>query len=201
MSRHTGPKLKLTRKIGLDLGLKTNPNKTARRLTILPGTHGRKGRRKISDFGTQLLEKQKVKIIYGVSERQFRRYFSLATKDPKATGAVLLTILERRLDNVLYRLGFAPTRAAARQLIVHGNIRLNNKKHSVPSYLVKINDTITLTNKATKIPYITEILKQKKSIPSWLSRQSAIAKIVRFPERDDITEDIQEQLIVEHYSR
>jgi len=202
MARQLQPKVKLMRKIGADLGLKSNPAKVAKRIAVLPGFHGRKGRRKVSDYGTQLQEKQKVKIIYGVLEKQFRRYFALATKNPKATGAVLLSLLERRLDNTLYRGGIAPTRAAARQLINHGNVQVNGKKLSIPSYSVNVDDTINLSTKAVKIPYIAELLKQKKTgVPEWLEIKGAVAKISRLPERDDIHEDIREQLIVEYYSR
>jgi small subunit ribosomal protein S4 len=202
MARQTGPKNKLMRKIGVDLGLRSNPVKVAKRIAILPGFHGRKGRRKISDFGTQLLEKQKVKIIYGVMEKQFSNYFTTAARNPKATGSALLILLERRLDNVVYRLGLAPTRNAARQLVSHGNVKVNNLKVSIPSYSIKSGDTITLTDKALKIPYIEVLIKEKtQGIPAWLEKKAAVGKIARLPEREDITEDINEQLIVEYFSR
>lgn len=202
MARYKGPKNKLMRKVGVDLNLRTNPVKVAKRLNILPGFHGRKGRRKISDFGSQLLEKQKVKILYGVLERQFRGYFAKAAKNPTATGAALLTFLERRLDNTVYRLGLSPTRASARQLVGHGNVLVNNHRISIPSYSVKQGDVITLSSTAVKIPYIAEHLKNKNiGIPKWLKRQAGAGQITRLPEREDITEDINEQLIVEYYSR
>ena len=202
MARQTGPKIKLMRKVGVDLGLKSNPVKTAKRIGVLPGQHGRRGRRKLSDYGIQLLEKQKVRIMYGIMERQLRKYFNKAAKNPKATGSALISLLERRLDSALYRLGFAPTRAAARQLINHGHVKVNNKKVTIPSYILKTDETINLTDKALKIPYIAELVKQKnQSTPAWLSKKSAVAKVVRLPEKDDITEDINEQLIVEFYSR
>jgi len=202
MARYSGPKNKLMRKVGVDLGLRTNSVKVAKRLNVLPGFHGRKGRRKISDFGTQLLEKQKVRIIYGVLEKQFRGYFSKAAKNPKATGAALLTLLERRLDNTVYRLGLSPTRNAARQLVAHGNVKVNDKKVTIPSYSVNKDDVITLSSTALKIPYIDEHLKNKNlGIPTWLKRQASVGKVSRLPERDDITEEINEQLIVEYYSR
>lgn len=202
MARYTGPKNKLMRKVGVDLGLRTNPVKVAKRIGVLPGFHGRRGRRKISDYATQLLEKQKVRIMYGILERQFRNYFAKATKNPQATGAELLNLLERRLDNTLYRLGFAPTRAAARQIVSHGNATVNNKKVSIPSYQVKPEDLVSLTQKATKIPYIIEQMKIKdQSIPKWLQRKAAVGKVTRLPQREDITEEINEQLIVEYYSR
>ncbi len=202
MSRYTQPKIKLMRKIGQDLGLKSNPLKTAKRLNILPGFHGRKGRRKLSDFGTQLLEKQKVRILYGVMEKQLRRYFTAAAKNPTATGSALLSLLESRLDNVVYRLGFAPTRAAARQLITHGHVKVNNIKTSTPSYSLSQGDTIALSGRAVKIPYIADLLKAKnQGLPSWLEKKAAVGRVNRLPERDDVTDDINEQLIVEFYSR
>lgn len=202
MARYTGSKTKLMRKIGMDLGLRTNPVKAAKRIGVLPGFHGKKGRRKISDYGNQLLEKQKVRIIYGVLEKQFSGYFKKAARNPKATGSALLILLERRLDNTVYRLGLAPTRAAARQLVCHGNVNVNNQKLDIPSYSVNQGDIISLSNTATKIPYITECIKEKnKGIPAWLKRQSAAGQVTRLPEREDITEQINEQLIVEFYSR
>ncbi len=202
MARYTGSRNKRMRKIGVDLGLRTNPIKVAKRIQVLPGSHGRRGRRKISDYGIQLLEKQKVRIIYGILERQFRRYLNTAAKNPTATGSALLTLLERRLDNTIYRLGLAPTRAAARQLVTHGNVRVNDKKVSIPSYSVVRDDIISLSTKALKIPYIVEHLKNKNiGIPKWLERKAVIGKVTRLPLREDITEDINEQLIVEFYSR
>lgn len=202
MARYTQPKIKLMRKIGLDLGLKSNPVKVAKRIAVLPGFHGRKGRRKVSDYGTQLLEKQKVRIIYGVMEKQFQGYFEKASKNPTATGSALLSLLERRLDNVVYRLGFVPTRAAARQLVGHGNVQVNGVKTTVPSYSVSQGDTITLSATAVKIPYIAELLKAKNTgTPAWLEKKAAAGLVSRLPEREDVTEEINEQLIVEYYSK
>lgn len=201
MARRTGPKQKLQRSLGEDLGLKTNAVKVARRLNIPPGQHGRKGRKKMSDFGLQLKEKQKVKLIYGVLEKQMRRYYDTATKTPASTGATLLKLLERRLDNVVYRLGFAPTRAAARQLVSHNHIRVNGKKNSIPSYLVKMGDVISLRDKTLKIPTVAALLKEKTGVPAWLERQANSGKVTRFPERDEIDITVDEQRIVEFYSR
>lgn len=202
MARNTGAKTKLMRRVGQDLGLKSNPLKAAKRINVPPGMHGRKGKRKVSEYGLQLLEKQKARTIYGVLEKQFHRYYVKATRHSEATGSALLSLLERRLDNVVYRLGLAPTRAAARQLVNHGNVRVNDQKVSIPSYSVKVNDVITLTDTATNIPYIAELLKDKDlSIPKWLNRKAGAGQVVRLPEREDVTEDISEQLIVEYYSR
>ncbi|MFZ5438094.1 MAG: 30S ribosomal protein S4 [Patescibacteria group bacterium] len=201
MARYTGPKQKLQRQVGEDLGLKSNALKVARRLHSRPGVHGAK-RRKLSDYGIQLREKQKVKYMYGVLEKQLHRLYSQASKNPLATGSVLLSLLERRLDNVMYRLGWAPTRPAARQLVNHGHLTVNNKKMDIPSYSVKVGDVIKLNDKSVKVPMIAELLKEEnRSIPAWLESKATVAKVQRLPERDDITEAIEEQLIVEFYSR
>lgn len=201
MARYTGPKNKLSRKIGEDLGLKTNALKVARRLTIRPGQHGAKSKRKLSDFGTQLKEKQKIKYIYGILEKQLRKLYAEAAKNPTATGAALLSLLERRLDNVIYRLGWAGTRAQARQLVSHSHVTVNGKKMNIPSYQVKVNDVIALSNRGMKVPYAAEAIKEATSDASWLEQKGAAAKISRLPERSDITEAIEEQLVVEYYSR
>jgi small subunit ribosomal protein S4 len=202
MARNTGPKNKLSRRAGQDLGLKTNPAKAARRLNIPPGQHGRKGGKKLSGYGIQLREKQKAKWIYGIQEKQFRRYVELATKNPSATGEELLRLLERRLDNVVYRLGLAPTRAAARQLVVHGNVLVDNKKIDRPSFQVAIGTVVGLSTKAIKIPYIASLLEDKSRFtPKWLERKASIGKVLTLPERSDIEGDIKENVIVEYYSR
>lgn len=202
MARYNGPKNKLARKVGVDLGLKTNAVKVARRLMMRPGQHGTKRRRKLSDFGLQLREKQKVKYLYGILEKQLRRLYSQASKNPTATGGALLSLLERRLDNVVYRAGFAPTRAAARQLVSHNHVTVNQSKMNIPSYQVKVGDLITLKPKATKIPVTAELLKeQTTALVAWLERKQHVVKVARLPERDDITDQVEEQLIVEYYSR
>jgi small subunit ribosomal protein S4 len=202
MARYIGPKNKLSRHVGLDLGLKANVGKLTARLNIPPGQHGRKGTRKLSDYGIQLKEKQKVKWIYGIMEQQFRRYFDRATQNPSATGEELLRLLELRLDNTVYRLGFTPTRASARQLVVHGHVLVNGKKLNRPSYQVNLNDTISLTTKAAKIPVVAEILETKaKGIPHWLERKAIIGRVKTNPNRDDIDADINENLVIEYYSR
>ena len=202
MARHTGPKQRLQRQVGEDLGLKTNALKTAKRLMVRPGQHGAKGRRKISNYGTQLKEKQKVKYMYGIMEKQLRKLYEEASKNPTATGAALLSLLERRLDNVVYRMGFAPTRAAARQLVSHGHLTVNNKRMDIPSYQVKVNDIIALKIKSSKIPVVAETMKEKAdSAPAWLEVKATLGKVSKLPEREDIKERIEEQLIVEYYSR
>lgn len=199
--RYTGPKNKLARRIGEDLGLKTNPAKVAKRLAIRPGMHGKKAQKKPSDYGIQLKEKQKVKYIYGLSEKQLKKMYDKATKTPTATGAALLRLLERRLDNVIYRMRFAPTRAAARQLVNHGHVTVNKKKMSIPSYVVSIDDMIEMKASGTKIPAVAQIMKDGGSTPGWVEVKAAMGKISRLPERDEIDGAIDEQLIVEWYSR
>lgn len=202
MARYTGPKNKLARKLGQDLGLKSNPLKVARRLNVLPGVHGRKMRRKQSDYGRQLLEKQKLRFVYGVQEKYLRNLYAVAMKTPAATGQALLKLLERRLDNVVFRLGFAPTRAAARQLVSHGHVQVDGKRLSVSSYRISVGQTVAIDGKAAKIPYISELLDNKTiGVPKWLERQATVGKVVALPERDDITEGVDEQLVVEYYSR
>jgi small subunit ribosomal protein S4 len=201
MARHSGPKNKLARRIGEDLGLKTNALKVARRINILPGQHGAKGRRKISNYGLQLREKQKVKYIYGIMEKQLRKQYAAASKNPTATGAALLSLLERRLDNTVYRLGWAPTRASARQLVSHNKVVVNNKKMDVPSYQVKVGDVISLKPKGANIPAVADLLKETLTPPQWLKVKSTVGSVAALPKRDDVTESIDEQLIVEYYSR
>ncbi len=201
MARYIGPKNKLARKIGEDLGLKTNALKANKRIGIRPGQHGAKGRRKVSDFGTQLREKQKVKFIYGLMEKQLHKLYVEASKNPTATGAALLGLLERRLDNVVYRLGWAPTRAAARQLVNHGHVKVNERKMGIPSYPVLVDDIVRLDDKAIDMPTVAALLKEEVTIPTWFEKKGPIAKVARLPQREDIQEAINEQLIVEFYSR
>ena len=202
MARYTGPKNKLARKVGEDLGLKTNALKVARRLMVRPGQHGHRGRRKLSDYGVQLQEKQKVKYIYGILEKQLRKLYKEASKNPTATGSALLSLLERRLDNVIYRAGFAPTRFAARQLVSHGHLQVNGKKMSIPSYQGKVDDVVNLKDKSTKIPFVAELLKESDvAAPEWLQKKGAVVKITRLPVRDDAIERVDEQLVVEYFSR
>jgi small subunit ribosomal protein S4 len=202
MSRYTGPKNKLSRRIGEDLGLKTNAVKTAKVIQNRPGQHGAKGRKKLSNFGIQLKEKQKVKYIYGVNERQLRHLYEIATKNPTATGSALLGLLERRLDNVVYRLGWANTRAAARQVVSHNHIMVNGKKMNIPSYAVKVSDVVTVKDKSTGLSFLADRIKEEtKELPAWLEKKGAASKVARYPERTEIKEAINEQLIVEYYSR
>lgn len=206
MSRYIGPKNKLARREGVDLELKT-PGTSAhtsllRRLNIYPGVHGQKRKKKMLDYALQLREKQKVKRIYGVMEKQFKQYFSKAAKKKAATGVKLLKLLEKRLDNVVYRMGFAPTRSAARQLVAHGHVLVNEQTINIPSCQVKKNEIVRLKNKSLEIPAVKKMLSEKGiTLPSWLKRKGPVGKVIGEPKREDIRADINEQLIVEYYSR
>ena len=160
MGRYTGPKNKLARREGIDLGLKTAGSKAhaslLKRMKIRPGQHGQKMRRKSSDYGRQLREKQKVKQMYGIIENQFANYFAMASSVAGVTGEELLRHLERRLDNVVYRMGFAPTRTAARQLVAHGHIMIGDRTVTIPSYQVAIGDIIRLRDKTMKMPMVAK---------------------------------------------
>jgi len=169
-----------------------------------PGEHGQ-GRQKLSNYGLQLREKQKVRRIYGVLERQFRKYFKIAAKTKGVTGKVLLQLLERRIDNAVFRLGFAISRPQARQLVRHNMIYVNTKRVNIPSYLLDKDDTIQLKVKERTKGKIKENLEisKERTVPSWLQVNPSefSAKILRLPEKEDIQQPIQEQLIVELYSK
>lgn len=202
MARYTGPKHKLARREGVNI-LEKQSGSLERRLNILPGAHLHRGRRsKPSEYGIELREKQKAKRLYGVLERQFRKYYRQALKKRGAASEALLAILETRLDNILYRLHLAPTRFMARQLIVHGHVRVNNQKLDRPSYNVQKDDTISLSEKAMKIPTVSKLLEEKKLIlPTYLKRDGPIGQLLHTPARDEIIVPIDEKLIMEYYSR
>jgi small subunit ribosomal protein S4 len=199
MARYKGPKDRLSRREGFDLfgkGAKLT------RLTVPPGVHGPRGVRRGSQYSKQLREKQKVKRLYGVLERQFKNYVKKATKFKGNPGTELLLLLERRLDNTIFRLGFANTRPFARQLISHKHVLINGKKVNIPSYQVAVGDTISLSGKAMEIPTVKRLLQEEDfSLPSWLKRKAAVGKVSAQPKRDDIPEPIAEHDIIEFYSR
>lgn len=209
MARYVGPKCKICRREGEKLFLRGSRCYTDKcaftRRGYPPGTHGRVGRRKLTSYATQLREKQKVKAIYGLLEQQFRKTFALANRMSGNTGENLLVLLERRLDSVIYQLGIASSRTQARQLVRHGNILINGKKVSIPSYLVKVGQEIKLAEKQTKNPAVMRALEERDldRIAGWLklNRESLSGTVLRYPKRDDITMPIQESLIVEFYSK
>jgi len=207
MARYTQPSCRSCRREGLKLFLKGTRCYTDKcafvRRSYAPGQHGKGRRGKVSNYGLQLREKQKVKSIYGILERQFRRYFSIATRAKGATGGKLLELLERRLDNVVFRSCFASSRAQARQMVRHGGILVNDKKVSIPSYAIKVKDVIRVKPNAELIKNVKETVEKVKDrgVPAWLKGDFEGLKtdVVRLPERTDIGMDIQEQLIVELY--
>ena len=166
-----------------------------------PGQHGKKMHRRLSSYGIQLREKQKVKRIYSVLERQFRRYYQEAMKSPQNTGERLLQLLESRLDNIVYRLGLTQSRSLARQLVTHGHIQVDGKKVDIPSYLVKPDQIVSLSKKGSQLLVIKESLEQKPTPPKWLSRKAIVGRMERLPVRDEMSESIKENLIIEFYSR
>lgn len=208
MARYTGPSCRLCRREGSELFLKGErcyTDKCAiKRRSYPPGQHGQ-GRIKVSDYGVQLREKQKVRRIYGILENQFRGYFEMADRMKGVTGENLLFILERRLDNVAYRLGFATSRTEARQLVRHGHFTLNGRKVNIPSIQAKAGDVLQLREKSRKIASVTESLEGvvRRGIPQWLELDKDACKgvVKALPVREDITMPIQEQLIVELYSK
>ncbi len=207
MARLLGPKAKLSRREGTDLFLKSARRAISdkSKFESKPGQHGRTSGSRTSDYGIQLREKQKVKRMYGVLERQFRRYFAEAERRKGNTGANLLTLLESRLDNVVYRMGFGSTRAEARQLVSHKSITVNGDVVNISSYLVKAGDTIAVREKSKKQLRVTDSVKLADSIglPEWVKVD--IAKLegvfTKTPDRDQFGAEIKEALIVELYSR
>ena len=202
MSRTTRARAKLVRKFKENIFGNPKFDRILAKKPYPPGAHGKKMRRRLSDFGQQLEEKQKLRFMYDLSEKQFHTLYLVARKTQAATGEKLLQLLESRLDTVVYRAGFAPTLAAARQLVNHGHITVDNKKIDIASYLVKIGQVVGLSGKGQKIPQVAALLEQKENQPSaWLKRKAALVKLDRLPERKELNLNIQEQLIVEFYSR
>ena len=197
--RYTGPKDKLSRREGFDLfGAGTKIT----RLGTPPGVHGPKGARGSSQFGKQLREKQKVKRMYGLMEKQFAKYAEGAFKSKGNSGEALLTSLEKRLDNVVYRLGFAPSRPAARQLVSHRHVLVNGKKVNIPSYDLQLGDVVSIDAKGLAIPENKRSFENAdRVVPAWLERKAAAGKFAVEPKREDIPEAINESDIVEFYSR
>ena len=202
MARYTGPKSKIARKFGEPI---FGPDKALDKKNYPPGMHGANRRRsKVSEYGVQLKEKQKAKHTYGVLERQFRKLFDKAQRSKGITGEVLLQLLESRLDNVVFRLGIAPTRSAARQLVSHKHITVNGKVCNVPSYQVRAGEIIGVREKSKSLEVVADSLTSKRYVKSpWLEWDESqfSGKFLNRPERDEIPENIKEQLIVELYSK
>ncbi|PWW45613.1 30S ribosomal protein S4 [Melaminivora alkalimesophila] len=207
MARYLGPKAKLSRREGTDLFLKSARRSIAdkAKFDTKPGQHGRTSGSRTSDYGLQLREKQKVKRMYGVLEKQFRRYFEAAERRKGNTGANLLGLLECRLDNVVYRMGFGSTRAEARQLVSHRAITVNGQSVNIASYLVKPGDVVAVREKSKKQARVQEALQlaQQVGLPGWVevSVDKVEGTFKKVPDRDEFGADINESLIVELYSR
>lgn len=205
--RYLDPKCKLCRREGKKLFLKGercySPKcPLEKKGAVSPGIHGLRWRKRLSEFGQQLREKQKAKRIYGVSERQFKRYFEQAGKKRGKTGEALLRILESRLDNVVFRLGFVPSRSIARQIVSHGHLQVDGKKVNLPSCQLKPGQTISFTSKGLAMDQVKKMLSNKEyQVPGWLKRKAAVGKVERLPEREEIDTEVDEKLIVEYYSR
>jgi small subunit ribosomal protein S4 len=208
MARYTGPTCKLARREGVDLNLKSPARglESKCKLNQPPGQHGDSRRQRLSDYALQLREKQKVRRMYGVLEKQFRNYYKEAARRKGATGENLLQLLESRLDNVVYRLGFAVTRAQARQMVSHKSVEVNGKVVNIPSYQVQPEDRVSIREKARKQLRIQEamnVARELDLVPAWIDvdfdKMEGVFKAA--PERDDLPPDINENLIVELYSK
>ncbi|QHI99222.1 30S ribosomal protein S4 [Xylophilus rhododendri] len=207
MARYLGPKAKLSRREGTDLFLKSARRSISDKAKFdsKPGQHGRTSGQRTSDFGLQLREKQKVKRMYGILEKQFRRYFEEADRRKGNTGANLLFLLESRLDNVVYRMGFGSTRAEARQLVSHKAITVNGKSVNIASFMIKVGDVVAVREKSAKQARIAESLQLAAQVgmPAWVevTADKATGVFKKVPDRDEFGADINESLIVELYSR
>jgi small subunit ribosomal protein S4 len=200
VARYLGPKHKLSRRAGVDL-FGTGDKSLQRRLDVPPGGRSNRPPRRASDYANQLRAKQRVRHGYGLMEKQFRRVFLAARRMPGVTGENLLQLLERRLDNTVYRLGFARTRPMARQLVTHRHVLVNGRRINVPSYLVQPGDEVSLDERARKIPTVQEEMEARAHLPSWLARDGVVGRVTGAPRREDIEPDNQESLVVEFYAR
>jgi len=205
--RYTGPRNRIARREGVDLGLKTPGSKSHARLlkkiAVPPGQHGTRLRRKRSERGRQIRETQKLRYMFGITSKQLKNYFAKAVKTKGNTALYLCILLETRLDNVVYRLGFAPTRAAARQYTSHGHIKVNEKEVTIASYQVKINDIISFSSeKIQKTPLVQKSLDTKDYImPVWLERKVNQGKVILKPGLEGVKEQVDLRLVIEYFSR
>ncbi len=201
MARYTGPKHRLARREGVNVLDKTSQS-LKRRLNVPPGIHGKKRKRRLSEYGTQLREKQKAKATYGLLEKQFKRLVQTVQKRKGETGEMIVALLETRLDNLVYRLGFAKSRTMARQFVSHGHIFVNGKKVNIPSYEVKVDDVISISPTIQKNPVVSELLNDKEmQILPFIKKQGVSGKLVRMPKKEDLVVPFDLQLIIEYYSR
>ena len=202
MARYTGPRVRISRRFGIPI---FGPTKYLERRNYGPGVHGPKSRRKTTDYGLGLIEKQKLRYYYGLMEKQFRGVYEKALRRRGVTGEQMLQILETRLDNVVFHLGFANTRAAARQMVCHGHIKVNGRKVNIPSYALKVNDVIEVKNHNVSRQLATKNLETatSRAVPDWLSlgKEEFKGTVMRIPTRDEIQPIANEQAVVEFYSR
>jgi len=202
MARYTGPRVRISRRFGLPI---FGPSKYLERRNYGPGVHGPKSRRKHTDYGLGLIEKQKLRYYYGLMERQFRGVYEKALKRRGVTGEQMLQILETRLDNVVYHLGLATTRAAARQMVAHGHITVNGRKVNIPSYALRVNDAVGVKNNNVSRQLATKNLElsTSRAVPDWLSltKEEFKGVVMRVPTREEINPIANEQAVVEFYSR
>ena len=202
MARYTGPRVRISRRFGTPI---FGPTKYLERRNYGPGVHGPKSRRKHTDYGLGLIEKQKLKYYYGLLERQFRNVYERALRKRGVTGETMLQILETRLDNVVFHLGFATTRAAARQMVSHGHVKVNGRKVSIPSYSLKVSDIIEVKDNNVSRQLATKNLElsTSRAVPDWLSlnKDGFKGTVMRIPSRDEIQPIANEQAVVEFYSR
>ncbi len=205
--RYTGPKNRVARREGTDLGLKTVGSKShsvlLKKLNVPPGQHGTRGKRKTSEHGRQLREKQKLRYAFGLSEAQLKNYFKKAINKPGNTGQFLCQYIEKRLDNVVYRLGFAPTRASARQLVSHNHVKVNDSTVNIASYQVRVGDVISFAKaKTQKMPAIEQSLARKDLIiPEWLEKKGIVGKLNNEPNAEIVEQQLNLRLVIEFYSR
>ena len=202
MARYTGPRVRISRRFGIPI---FGPTKYLERRNYGPGVHGPKSRRKTTEYGLGLIEKQKLRYYYGLMEKQFRGVYEKALRRRGVTGEQMLQILETRLDNVVFHLGFANTRAAARQLVGHGHVTVNGRKASIPSFALKVNDVISVKNNNVSRQLATKNLEvsASRAVPDWLSlnKEEFKGTVMRIPTRDEIQPIANEQAVVEFYSR
>lgn len=200
MARYTGPKHKLARREGINILDKSSAS-LQRRLNIPPGVHGRKGKRRGSEFGTQLREKQKAKAMYGLLEKQFSRLVKSVESQKGDSGELLLSLLETRLDNFVYRLGLAKTRFMARQMVSHGHVKVNGRKMTIPSYQLSVDDVVAISDKIQKNPDVIAKLSEKAELLPFVSREGTQGKLIRMPISGDLEVPFDTRLIIEYYSR
>jgi small subunit ribosomal protein S4 len=200
MARYTGPKHRLARKEGVNL-LDKSSQTLLRRLSVPPGMHGKKRKKRLSEYGLQLREKQKAKTTYGLMEKQFKNLVQTVRAKKGDTKELIVSLLETRLDNIIYRLGFAKTRFMSRQLVSHGHVLVNGKRLNIPSYSVKVDDVISLSPKIQNNKVVLETNKEKEEVLPFLNKKGLSGKLVRMPKTEDLQVPFDLQLIIEYYSR